>query len=542
MTPRPIPDCALNDDIAVLGKKGRGKTYCAKGIVERLLDLGHRVIVLDPLSTWWGLRLSSDGKREGYPIVVFGGPHADIEIDDKSGKALAGALLAEKINAVIDLGLMRKAEQARLVADLLDELFTHNRSPLTIVLEEADAFAPQQPMGDMIRVLSEVDRIARRGRAFGFRLISITQRPAKLNKDVLTQLSTLVALGVTSPQDRDAIKAWVEGNADRGQAKEVYDSLAGLPVGTGWVWAPDQGILDKIAFPRIKTLDTSATPKGGERRFEPHRLAPTDLDRLRGQMIAKSPDAAPAPKMGRQSTVLPAPADPNAIRAAEDRGRRAGFEDGKRVGYADGYRAAQREAQLAVAALKPDEGTLASLPAAPRPALNAPKTSQAPADDDATSIGPERRPLAALASAYPAGLTESQWATITGMKRGSGTWKTYRSRLKVAGLIEAKGDLWHATSSGVAAAGDVAASADTPEERIAMWKRAVGAAGRLLDALVEVYPAAMSKADLGAATGLEFTSGTFKTYLSKLVANDLATRTGDEIRASDDLFIKLDAA
>jgi hypothetical protein len=56
-------------------------------------------------------------------------------------------------------------------------------------------------MGDMTRVLGEVDRIARRGRNFGFRLISITQRPAKLNKDVLTQLSTLIALDVTNPQD-----------------------------------------------------------------------------------------------------------------------------------------------------------------------------------------------------------------------------------------------------------------------------------------------------------------------------------------------------
>jgi DNA helicase HerA-like ATPase len=94
-------------------------------------------------------------------------------------------------------------------------------------------------MSDMTRVLGEVDRIARRGRNFGFRLISITQRPAKLHKDVLTQLSTLVGLGVTRPQDRDAVKAWVDGNADREQARVVYDSLAKLPVGEGWVWAPD---------------------------------------------------------------------------------------------------------------------------------------------------------------------------------------------------------------------------------------------------------------------------------------------------------------
>jgi len=207
----PIPDAALDADIAILGKKGRGKTFTAKGIVERLLDMQRRVIVLDPLSVWWGLKASSNGQSPGYPIAVFGGPHADVPITSESGHALGQLLTSSPIPAVLDLGAMRKAEQARIVADLLDHLFTVNREPLWLVLEEADAFAPQQPMGDLTRVLGEVDRIARRGRNFGFRLISTTQRPAKLHKDVLTQLSTLIALGVTSPQDRDAIKAWVDG-------------------------------------------------------------------------------------------------------------------------------------------------------------------------------------------------------------------------------------------------------------------------------------------------------------------------------------------
>src|SRR5215469_16522180 len=48
----PIPDAALDADIAILGKKGRGKTFTAKGIVERLLEMQRRVLVLDPLSTW----------------------------------------------------------------------------------------------------------------------------------------------------------------------------------------------------------------------------------------------------------------------------------------------------------------------------------------------------------------------------------------------------------------------------------------------------------------------------------------------------------
>ena len=74
-------------------------------------------------------------------------------------------------------------------------------------------------------------------------------------------------MSVTSPQDRDAIKAWVDGNADRDQAKEVYDSLARLPVGEGWIWAPEHGLLERMKFPLIRTLDTSKTPKAGDIRI-----------------------------------------------------------------------------------------------------------------------------------------------------------------------------------------------------------------------------------------------------------------------------------
>lgn len=284
LPPHPIPDAALDADIAILGKKGRGKTFTAKGLVERLLQMQRRVLVLDPLSVWWGLKSGADGQSPGFSIPVFGGPHADIPLHDAAGPIIGELITSSGISAVLDMGQMRKAEQARLVADLLDYLFTHNRDPLWLVLEEADAFALQQPMGELTRVLGEVDRIARRGRNFGFRLISITQRPAKLNKDVLTQLSTLIALGVTSPQDRDAIKAWVEGNADREQARKVYESLARLPVGEGWIWAPDHDLLKHVRFPKIATLDTSKTPKAGDTRITAPVLASADLMKITKQI------------------------------------------------------------------------------------------------------------------------------------------------------------------------------------------------------------------------------------------------------------------
>jgi uncharacterized protein len=310
LTPHPIPDAALDADIAIVAKKGRGKTYTAKGIVERLLKMQRRVLVLDPLSVWWGLKSGANGKSPGFPIPIFGGPHADIPLHDAAGPVIGELITASGISAVLDMGQMRKAEQARLVADLLDYLFTHNRDPLWLVLEEADAFAPQQPMGELTRVLGEVDRIARRGRNFGFRLISITQRPAKLNKDVLTQLSTLITLGVTSPQDRDAIKDWVKGNADLDQAKQVYDSLAKLPVGEGWIWAPDHDLLERVKFPVIRTLDTSKTPTAGDKRITAPVLASADLAKITKQIeaiqAAQSGSAKRSTKRTAKTSLLPA--------------------------------------------------------------------------------------------------------------------------------------------------------------------------------------------------------------------------------------------
>src|SRR4051812_29403263 len=70
--PSVLPTAALDDRIAIVGTAGSGKTYTAKGFVERLLDAGARVAVIDPLGVWWGLRAGVLGNA-GYSVVVFGG-------------------------------------------------------------------------------------------------------------------------------------------------------------------------------------------------------------------------------------------------------------------------------------------------------------------------------------------------------------------------------------------------------------------------------------------------------------------------------------
>jgi DNA helicase HerA-like ATPase len=86
--PAALPADALDDRIAIVGTAGSGKTYAAKGFVERLLETGARIAIVDPLGVWWGLRASADGTAPGYPVIVFGGRHADVPITAESGAVL----------------------------------------------------------------------------------------------------------------------------------------------------------------------------------------------------------------------------------------------------------------------------------------------------------------------------------------------------------------------------------------------------------------------------------------------------------------------
>lgn len=96
--------------------------------------------------------------------------------------------------------------------------------PMMLVVEEAHNFCPQQGMA----ICSKVFRtIASEGRKFGLGLMVITQRPAKVDKNVLSQCNTQIILKVNNPNDLKAIASSIEGLTD-GMEEEIQR----LPIGT----------------------------------------------------------------------------------------------------------------------------------------------------------------------------------------------------------------------------------------------------------------------------------------------------------------------
>jgi len=99
-----LPVAVLEARLAIVGTSGSGKTYAAKGLVERLIEAGARVCVVDPLGVWWGLRLGADGLAPAPdPVVVFGGRHADIALAPGMGAALGHLVATRALACVVDV-------------------------------------------------------------------------------------------------------------------------------------------------------------------------------------------------------------------------------------------------------------------------------------------------------------------------------------------------------------------------------------------------------------------------------------------------------
>lgn len=268
-----LPVEAVTQTFAILARRGAGKTYTAKVLAEEMIEAGYPVVILDPVGVWHGLRSNASGTGVGYPVTILGGEHGDLPLDAHAGVLVANLVASDPVAVVLDLsGFDSKNQQRQFVTDFAERLYRakaqqSDRTPLHLIIDEADEFAPQKSFGTGdARMLGAFETLVRRGRARGIGVTMITQRPAVLNKNVLTQAECLIVMQITSPQDRKAIGEWVRGNASEDEQKVVDESLAGLQQGEAWFWSPGwMQVLQRIKVRKARTFDSSATPKPGRR-------------------------------------------------------------------------------------------------------------------------------------------------------------------------------------------------------------------------------------------------------------------------------------
>lgn len=258
-----IPDSAFAHHTIVLGKTRAGKSSTMRGFVERLLEQKKPVGIIDPKGDWWGLKSSRDGTKPGFKVVIFGGEHADVPIDEHSGKHVAELVATGNRPFIIDLGGWMVGARTRFFIDFASTLFRLTKGPRWLVIDEVHNFAPQGKVHDPDagKMLHWANRLASEGAGKGITLISASQRPQKVHKDYVTSHETLIAMRVIHPLDRGAVKEWLDGAPGDGVGKEVLDTLATLKRGEAWVWSPEIGFGPiRMQFPMFKTFDSFAAP------------------------------------------------------------------------------------------------------------------------------------------------------------------------------------------------------------------------------------------------------------------------------------------
>lgn len=555
----PIPTAALDDRLGFTGTSGSGKTYAAGTAIERLLAKKQRVVIVDPLDVWWGLRLMADGKTASpFNVVIFGGAHGDLPLTEHSGALIGETVAGMSESCVVSLGgFTTGASERRFMLGFLQALYRHTTSdPFHLVFDEADMWAPQKVMdkeGDANKLLGMMETVVRRGRVKGFIPWLITQRPAVLSKNVLSQVDGLIALKLTSSQDRDAIGDWVKGQADIGKWTEMRGELATLLRGHGLVWVPGRGILNVVGFPAKETYDSSRTPKRGEAQRKTE-LQPVDLTALRGRLStveaevkANDPKALKAEISDLRRQLAKKPSAVPEITIAELEGReRMGYARGLEVGRAEGERTAaqsflatmRERYQLVGTAVHKVQADLADMANAfgkevqppkltykstPRAAVPPPRLASIPRETAAHSkgngaarsiSGPQQKIIAALAWWRGMGHeqpTRTQVAVKAGMKCSGGHFKTRLSELHGQGLIRYVGaDHMALTDDGAAVAGqpDMRSTVvDTVRPLLS------GPQLKIFDTIIQ---GATARADVAAGAGMDPSGGHFKTRLSEL--------------------------
>lgn len=554
----PIPAEALDQHLAITGKTGAGKTFTAKGLVEWLLGQSRRVCIVDPTGAWWGLKSSADGKRPGFPVVIFGGPHADVPIDRTSAAALGEFIASAAGAALVDLSEMGTREMHQFMAKFCESVYARNKDTLHLIIDEADEFAPQRPLPDTKVMLNRVDRIVRRGRIRGFRVMMITQRPAVLHKDVLTQANTLIAMRLTAPQDRNAIREWIKDQADLTEGKNVIESLVRLEPGTGWVWAPEFDFLERVKFPLIKTFDSSKAPEPGAEH--PHvSLAEVDLGELRERFAhieaeAKANDPAELKRRVAQlerdlAMAQRGAQDTAALREANERIRALAAERDNALRQINGMQgqlvrvaADMKNASDRLGGLIGDEmataipaaPVVASIPARPAtpPAHSRGGNGSAPSRDGVRLPKGERATLIAAAQ-HPAGCTRTQLTILTGYKRSSRD--AYIQRLREKAFISQEHGRIVATDAGVAALGSDYEPLPTGAALLDWWRERLPQGERqVLDVLVTRWPNAAARSEIDAVT--DYRRSSRDAYIQRLKARELVTTGDDGVRAADTLF------
>ncbi|MFB6070792.1 MAG: helicase HerA domain-containing protein [Halanaeroarchaeum sp.] len=232
----------------IFGKSGSGKSNSASVIVEELLERGFPLLIVDIEGEYYTL-------KERYEVVHIGATDkADMPLRETEAEQVVDMCLDRNRPVIIDLSeVMDMSPAEKFVDEVVTVLFSREkeaRKPFLLIVEEIHEFLPQQ--GGLDDLGETLIRVAKRGRKRGLGLTGMSQRPAAVDKDFITQCDWLVWHRLTWKNDTQVVKSILGSE----KAKEVQELATGEAIMmTDW-----DEMVRRVQFRRKRTYDAADTP------------------------------------------------------------------------------------------------------------------------------------------------------------------------------------------------------------------------------------------------------------------------------------------
>ena len=232
----------------ITGKSGSGKSNTASVVIENILSKGLLVMIVDTDGEYYGL-------KEEYEILHAGADEeCDIVVSPEHAEKLATLALEQNVPIILDVsGYLEESVANELLLEVTKHLFAKEKrlkKPFLLVVEECHEYIPEG--GGMDETGKMLIKVGKRGRKHGLGIVGISQRPADVKKDFITQCDWLCWHRLTWDNDTKVVGR-ILGSTYASAVEDLDDGEAFLM--TDW----DESIR-RIQFHRKQTFDAGATP------------------------------------------------------------------------------------------------------------------------------------------------------------------------------------------------------------------------------------------------------------------------------------------
>jgi hypothetical protein len=220
-------DSIVSQVMFVTGKRGSGKSWTAAVIMEEFARLGLQFVCFDALDAHGYL-------SEQMPGVVALKPTMGETINMKD---LVETLRTSSNSVVIKLAGLPLKKQQDLVTDYCEALLEGTLGKgIMSVFEECQDFIPQMGKPNSA---DAIVRLCKLGRALGYGATLISQRPAGVGKEALSQASIYLVHNVINARDLKALDDQLSFGTDKKTIKRMLDGIAKARKGEVIVYAPE---------------------------------------------------------------------------------------------------------------------------------------------------------------------------------------------------------------------------------------------------------------------------------------------------------------